>query len=114
MSNGDFKRYRAMKGADAAAKSRRFYMRKIVREYTDDRGMPMEELDCGHSQRPKEDMIGRTYAERRRCTQCPIPECVACQGRGRHLTKTPAGLDLWGDDCEVCHGRGVIPSEVRS
>lgn len=61
-------------GAAAAAKSRRYPLRKVV-----DEGATKEvegytlrcwELECGHKVSPPEDLIGPRYPERMRCRQC--------------------------------------------
>lgn len=74
-SNQEFKRHRAHKGADAARMSPTRFApyRKILSETDDGR----EVLACGHTLRPREDMIGRTYPERRRCVECLGVQCAA-------------------------------------
>lgn len=45
-------------------------LRKIVREFVDERGLEREELECGHVLSRKSDIIGPTNAYRRRCRHC--------------------------------------------
>lgn len=72
--DGVFLRHRAMAGADAARmKPTRFApYRKIVGHEEKELGNSgyshiVEVLECGHTMRPRSDMIGETYPERRRC-----------------------------------------------
>lgn len=78
-NNQEFKRHRAMRGADAAAKSPTRFApyRKIVSTEFDERGMEVELLECGHRTRPRSDMIGRTYPSSRRCVDCLQASCEA-------------------------------------
>jgi len=48
--------------------------RKIVGEEWDG-VLEVEVLSCGHKMRPREDMIGQTYPERRRCVECLMASC---------------------------------------
>lgn len=77
MGNQEFKRHRAGKGADAARmRPTRFApYRKVVGEEAGEYAI-QEVLECGHRLRPREDMIGRTYVERRRCVECLQIECA--------------------------------------
>ena len=47
-------------------------LRKIVRRFWGGQNgnLPMEELECGHTQMQKQDIIGPTNAYRRRCKKC--------------------------------------------
>ena len=111
MGNGILKHSRATSGGKAAARTtQRYYLRRIVSEKLNQYGAPIEVLECGHEQRPVSDMIGPTSAERRRCKQCPRPECIACDGTGWEIyKKEPGGID-YRRVCTPCKGSGVIPS----
>lgn len=45
-------------------------LRKIIREFLNEYGVPKEELECGHIITQKQDHYGYTNAYRRRCSQC--------------------------------------------
>lgn len=51
-------------------KTNRDPLRKIVGNSIDAYGVMTEVLECGHEQRPREDIIGPTNAYRRRCSKC--------------------------------------------
>lgn len=77
MSDGRLKHSRAVNGGNAAAMSpTRFApLRKIDREENNEHGSVIEVLACGHKLRPRHDMIGTTYTERRRCVECLRATC---------------------------------------
>jgi hypothetical protein len=105
MSDGRLKHSRAHAGGAAAARvNQRYYLRRIV-----DHDGEKEVLECGHSIYPKHDMIGQTYAERRRCPFCPKPECPDCDGRGFAIYYRDGNVIPYrGDECAECKGRGVL------
>lgn len=45
-------------------------LRVVTKRYTDAIGVERERLSCGHVVRRKEDHIGPTTTERRRCREC--------------------------------------------
>lgn len=51
-------------------------LRKIDREEHNEHGSVIEVLTCGHKLRPRHDMIGTTYCERRRCVACLRATCA--------------------------------------
>lgn len=75
MGSAVLKHSRATSGG-AAAKiiNRRYPLRKIVGNDEDGR----EVLECGHTQSAVWDMIGPTYAARRRCKSCPPRDLCTC------------------------------------
>ncbi len=84
MGNGELKRYRAMKGADASTSSPLRYapLRKIVGQKMERIGTSIferhvEVLECGHTLAPRHDMIGETNAVSRRCRECLSASCAA-------------------------------------
>lgn len=108
MSNGILKHSRAVSGGKAAARTtQRYYLRRIIEEKVNEHGSIIEVLECGHEQRPVSDMIGPTTATRRRCKQCPKPECVECGGSGWETYKREAGGIDYRRVCEPCNGSGV-------
>lgn len=68
------KHHRAHKGASAAQASPRRYapLRTVLNTFGD-----YEELECGHTQSIRRDMIGNTYTSRRRCLACLVDACRA-------------------------------------
>lgn len=46
-------------------------LRKIVEWFTNEHGTPCERLECGHVVHERQDIIGPTNANRRRCRKCP-------------------------------------------
>lgn len=53
-----------------AAYSQAYPLRKIVGRHYNEVDMIIEELECGHEQRQKHDLVGPTNAYSRRCRQC--------------------------------------------
>lgn len=72
-------------GLSAARRATNLYpLRKVVGyvphpEYP---AVTLEELECGHTQHIKQDMVGETNAERRRCGKCPRRPAPATSARG--------------------------------
>lgn len=93
MPNQEFKRHRAMAGAQASRTNPTRFApyRKIVGEEPDERHpiLTNEVLECGHRQRPREDMIGRTYPSRRRCVACLQ---LSCEAEGHPLVDWNSGF----------------------
>lgn len=88
MSRAEARSSRARAGAAASAASplRHAPLRKVVEESkwvsigspdVPDAMREVEVLECGHEQAPKHDLVGRTYATRRRCRQCGVQICAA-------------------------------------
>lgn len=61
----------ARNGARAAARSKRYPLRKVVSEHSQfEANVPAWELECGHKVHPPRDITGPRYPERMRCAQC--------------------------------------------
>ena len=73
-SHATWKRSRGRSGAAASAVNPLRYapLRRIDRY---DGGL--EVLECGHSMRPRTDLIGETIVAKRRCRECLVAECAA-------------------------------------
>lgn len=118
MGNAEFKRHRAMAGADAARMSPTRFApyRKIVGEEERPIGTTtytstVEVLECGHWLRPRHDMIGTTYPERRRCVDCLRVTCA----EGGHELVDWYGPDNWHTTYMRCRctavGAGRAPKQ---
>jgi hypothetical protein len=72
------------KGAERAAKTRSYPLRKVVNEHAEfEPGVPAYELECGHKLHPPEDLIGRRYPARMRCAECFRASQPTGGGEGR-------------------------------
>lgn len=93
MSNLVHSRARSGGNAYAVSAARWAPLRKVVGADTY-HSTTVEILECGHDQRQREDMIGDTYATRRRCVQCLN---VACAAFGH-----PVAPDEWHESRGRC------------
>ncbi len=76
MVSDDKKRSRAHAGANAlkARGTNTYPLRAIVDRvpHPTYAHVTLEELECGHLQHPRRDMIGQSHAARRRCQECAM------------------------------------------
>ena len=129
MSGYKHKSHRGRAGASAAKiVNRRYPLRKVVSQ--DESGR--EILECGHTQSPVWDMIGQTYAARRRCKSCPPRDLCTCghffddhaESYAQPVTVYPNANEIriisegclkgiWEESCS-CEKYENVPPEARA